>query len=396
MSSGRTNWLSDTPTSHSSSGGGVPNTYMLSPFITNWTGMINFYNFMATSTFADTPGLLFTTPREWVSRVIWFPFTIPIGGDPTITNEVLKVGPLDTGTLGKDKKVEGWLPLFNIANKLISLGKTKIERKFNDFMDYNGYTKIEVYLPYSGIVEVQPNDVMGKYLHINLYIDYYTGQGIYYLSVTDNDTDDLANARVILKHEVKLGYEIPIGSTNAASTARNLLLGTVKSVGMVAAAGFLSHGGKTYESHKTLTTTESRFTPTGRLSKTPMSRQTTSDIVGKTQYQVGDSVIASMAIGSSIGSLNNMDLKASSDRVNNPVLDMATSKVVKVVIKRPRPIAINNDYNKIYGKPAAYTAKLSTLKGYTQITGVHLEGFKDATIKELDKIDKILKTGVII
>ena len=41
-----------------------------------------------------------------------------------------------------------------------------ILKYFNNFADYNGYTKIQVYLPFFGFIDVNPNDVIGKVIKI--------------------------------------------------------------------------------------------------------------------------------------------------------------------------------------------------------------------------------------
>lgn len=397
MSNAITNWLCEYPSSNTLGGGGKPRTRFIGSAVLTHAYVVNLYNLLMTSTIFDNWSFLFTQAKDWLTGLIWYPFPIP----SVPVDKYYKFGPVDTASLDVNKRIVGRQPFFSVptTDTLYDLGSTLISKAFNNYLDYNGYTQITVYLPYYGEVDISPNDVMGKYLFVNLYIDYYTGKGLYYISVGDTSTTTYANRRILVKKEVQLGYIIPLGSSNSVETTRNMVLGAIKTAGTIASLGLLNGTSVRSTISGSSETTTSNVLKQGRKNMTPKSIETVKRNYSNTRnydYKIGDSVLGSIAVSGSIGAIDNAHLSVQSDKPNNPLLDMAGPKSVKVVIKRPKPIAITNDYNKLYGKPACYTAQLNTLTGFTTISAIHLEGFSTATKEELRILEQTLLGGIIL
>lgn len=389
MSNTLTGWLNDNPLNKNSGGpSNVDNLLIGSVTLTHYE-LVPLYNVLISPNWQSIFVGGFADAKEWITRLLRFPFPVPSLPQKTY----LKYGSLDTSTEGDESKVICYTPAFTNAagNLLRSMGKIYINKYFNNFMDYNGYTKIEVYLPFCGTVEVLPNDTMGLWMFVDLFIDYYTGKGIYYISVNENEDADSANRRIILTKECTLGYDIPIGGTNANASVGNMIRGTVKTIGSVAMLSTLS--GATTTNTGTKTTFKTKYND---RSKSTTTTKTTTNFDYTTQHQIGAGTIGSAAVSGTMDAINNLQTTANSDRCNNAMLDLAGPKSVKVVIKRPKPIPVGEDYNKIYGRPAAYTKKLKELTGYTKITGIHLENFLSALTEELEMLDRQLKVGIIL
>ena len=66
-----------------------------------------------------------------------------------------------------------------------------------------------------------------------------------------------------------------------------------------------------------------------------------------------------------------------------------------LIIITPDVIDIPN-YAHLIGRPSSYSGKLKELNGYTEVGAVHMDGFPNALSEELDEIESLLKSGVIL
>lgn len=336
MSTSRYNWLSDNPSLDGYKSCGNTRNKFINAVSLNQDGVNKLSNLLNNATVLDELKLLFNNPQDFLTSLIWYPFIIPYAVSDT--QKYLKIGRISTKDLDGQYKVECNNVNFPIENNLVDLGKLYIPPKFNNFMDYEGFTSIDVYLPFVGYVNVLPSDVMGKWLYINLYVDYYTGQALYYLSVNSEDNADVRNRRIINKVSTQLGYNMPFGGTNALENSRNILLGT-------------------------LSTSLKSFT-------NPM---------------------ASMGL---VDNLLSTTITPNIEKTNNTILDVASTKYVKVVIKRTTPIEIGEEYLRLYGKPLNEERILRNLQGFTKVSDVQLVSHI-ATQEELNELEQLLKEGVI-
>lgn len=338
--------------------------------------------------------VFFTSPNQWVSSIIMFPFSLPLNARGS-DKYYLKLGPLDTAGYEDNKKVECYEAIFPTVNFLQDMGSYYIPRHFNNFLDYTGYTNISVFLPYYGYVEIQPNEVLDKYIFVKLYIDYYSGQGMYYICVGDTADADTGDMRILSKQQVQIGINVAIGSSNATEIKRNIALGSLKLATAAVGAYALSQPSTT----RTISTTvkKSKQPTAGGTEKfkTDYKKTTKSETTTESK-KLGGVAIAASCMSSGISSLNNAFTASSSAVTNNTTLDSVATNYVHIIIKRPKVIADSSDYTKLYGKPAGYTAKLNTLTGFTKISNVHLTGFDEATNDEINEIEERLKNGIII
>lgn len=336
MSTYRGNWLSNEPNKEVVGTGDIENPF-LSGFAINKSYLQMLQYLLTDATYFESFKLLFSNFDDFLTSIMVFPFRIPLYDNVL---RYVKLGDLNTKDL-ENFVVLGKTPKFLYNNELVELGSKRITPKFNNFMDYEGFTSIDVFLPFLGFISVNPSDVMGKYLYVDLYIDYFTGQGLYYISVNENANADTKDRRLINKYSVQLGYTLPIGKTNALENTRNMIMGSASS---------LLKGG----------------------------------INPSSLVNVGESIV------------NNLSVNATTEKTNNSILDCATSKYVKIVIKRPTPQDLDeNEYLKLYGKPLESTILLEDEKGFTKIEKINLVN-TTLTDDEKDELMNILKEGVIL
>ena len=332
----------------------------------------------------------FSKPEDWLSSLLFFPYTIPIRFN-TPTKK------LQIGTYSTD--IDCYV--INIASEIYEMGELLIEPHFNNFADYDGYSKMEVWLPFLGTVDVSLNDVIGKYLKFRLGVDYTSGQGTWYICVGDEPTNATSvfvnmsgvNDRILSTHTCQIGIQLPIGTTNTANVYRNLIMGAVKGVSTALSSYAISRLGASGGKAITKEVKTRLNQKTGNKLITDRTQETKYD---SSNYQYGKSIESCFDYATD--SLNNMHISASTDRSNNPVSMFNACNSVKVIRYYPKLITTDENYGKLYGYPLGQTKVLSTLSGYTEISNIHIEGegFKSATQKEILMLKEALSDGIIL
>lgn len=320
----------------------------------SWSEFINLYNDMiAPNVFQQ----FFSKIADWVTYIVAYPFA------PVTLSTVgkIKVGGVTSSASGSSL----------VKTDMYYLGQYLCSPILNNFADYNGYSRIFVFLPFNGLVEVLPNDCLGKYITVTLSIDWENGNGTYYISVGDGALDIesgspiarslLSDFRIIGTYVSQIGFVVPFGSSNANDVMRNLALGTVKTAAGAALGGWSA-------------------------SAAPEAIGSMANI-----RIVGDTV------GSLFDSLGSLRMSAQFDRPSAMQSLRAASLSVQIVRITPRLKNVEDSYNKLYGKPLMKNVFLETLTGYTKISDVHVEGgaFETATKMETDEIYDLLTSGVI-
>ena len=334
----------------------------------------------------------FSKPDDWISTVMVYPFNIPLGRNGTSQGK-LQLGLYDT-------KIDCYDLL--LVSEMYEMGEILIQPHFNNFADYDGYSKMEVWLPFLGTVDISLNDVIGKYLKFRLGVDYISGQGIWYICVGNEPTNatsiyvDLlegANDRILSTHTCQLGIQLPIGTSNTASVYRNLIMGAVKGVSTALSSYAISSLGASGGKAVTKEVKTRLNQKTGNKLITDRTQETKYD---SSNYQFGKSITTCFDYATD--SLNNMHISASTDRSNNPASMFNACNSVKVIRYYPKLITTDENYGKLYGYPLGQTKVLSTLSGYTEISNIHIEGegFKSATQKEILMLKEALSDGIIL
>lgn len=377
----------------------LSNQYVNSRFVLNQRNILALTNEIISPNIFQS---LFTKPQEWLSSIRLYPLNFTVG-----VKKKLMLGAYESDVLAYD-----YNPLLDYYN----LGEwyCRHEGDYPTFTDFNGFTKIEVFLPYLGFVELMPNDVMNKWVQFRLKVDTLTGEGTYYIGVSNtsipkpqipNVVDD-EDFRIIGTYTTKLCIDLPIGSTDTADVYRNIIMGAVKGIG-TAISSYAMFGAGTGISTSTTTTTKTtsgtydRFSPTthrplkgGTWSRTESG--TSERTYDNQSYLKGRAIAETFNTGEQ--ALSAMHISASIDRPNNTTALVNAPTSIKIVVKRPRYKDIGVGYGELYGYPCGKVLDLSTVSGYTEITEVHIEGeaFEQATQSELAQLQDELLNGVIL
>lgn len=298
----------------------------------------------------------------------------------------------------------------NFRNIVIYGGRINIPNKYNNFLDYEPYTTVEIYIPFIGYVELPTDLVMGKQIDLAYDINIETGVANAILmndfDVTignDNENEEVYNYKnynIIYIGSCVVCYDMPIVRTNSAQQSRNLTMGMLKLTGDLikqplnavgAFADFKAGLAQNYSSFA-----NSNKTPSDTANfKT--KRDSLSTGFKNNAFEKGVNFITE----NTIDFYNGLKSIISTGKSGNDLV-IETSSYTRMVAKiyRPTPTQayLNNvsKYCHLLGKPSKYIGKLSNLYGFTKLSGFHLEGLYNSTTTERNSIDESLRAGILM
>ena len=263
-------------------------------------------------------------PIENIISVKAFPFSM------TGTEQSIQIGNVDIGVNA--------LAVTKTTVK-ISIGSIKITEKYGSFLDYAPYTSIQLFLPYSGFVEMDTTQIMNTMLKVELVVDLITGACKYII---------YADGICISEVDGNMGIDIPMTSTNRAQTDLAVLQNTVN--------GAMNAG-------------------VALLSKNPIG-----------------------AIGSVVNTaLDGAQASYSSSRSGNAssACSSYSQRNIFVIINRPNYSSVKS-FGHTRGYVCNRTLKIGDLKGFTLVdNNIDLTSIS-ATKNELDELRNLLASGVYV
>lgn len=267
----------------------------------------------------DTFKKLFADPMQSILGLSIIPGPIPSSGAVEV-----KVGNIGTG-VSMNRASQQYIT--------IDCGSLDVQEYWGAYLDYDPYTKCEIYLPYIGTHAIAADDIMGKTVRVVYRVDILSGACIAYIK---------CGGSVLYQFAGQCAASIPI-TGNDWTNVINGTLSVAASIGSLVATGGAS---------------------------APLAA---SALANTAVNQMKPSVEKSGSLSGAAGIMG----------IQQPYL----------IVTRPRQ-ALPYKQNTYTGYPSLYSVNLSELTGYTEIEKIHLEGIP-ATEKELAEIDTLLKGGVI-
>ena len=218
----------------------------------------------------------------------------------------------------------------------VNCGAVNLQEYFGNVFDYDPYTKISLYLPFIGIVPLDVGEVMRSTISVEYKIDVLTGSCLVNVSVI---RDKMGGVLYTYNGNCAVHYPVSSGSYMGIVTGLIGLAGGV--------AGTVMSGGA--------------LAP------------------------------ALMGAGASIGHMKTNVEHSGALSGNCGAMGI---KYPYLIITRPQT-ALAKNFNTIEGYPANGYIQLSNCKGYTKIIDAHMTDIP-ATGNELDEIQNLLKTGVLL
>ena len=145
--------------------------------------------------------MLTQSPIESIVSLIRYPFT-PTHGN---TKQTVKLGRFDASA-------EGY-PISNAIQTITFVGVDIFPRFGNCFLDYEPYTKYEVYVPFCDTVELSAADILGHTLNVRLVVDLFTGVCTGYI---------LADSLCIETTTGNVGVNLPLTGLDTATINANI------------------------------------------------------------------------------------------------------------------------------------------------------------------------------
>lgn len=298
-------------------------------------------------TFWDNFSALFTDYSDFINNIKYYPFNVREFVTVNPDSSIIKLG--NTNLDGNEIRGAEVIQIL----KNIQIGYITIPKRFNNFLDYEPFTKIELYVPYFSFISLPPNEVIGKTVYLYLSVDFDTGLGTLYIQV---------DGRVIMTSTAKLGIDVPIGSSNVNDVAKENLANGVK---LVAGIVTMVAGGVAGAGEK---------------------------VSGTLLMTKG----VSMAVTSGVDMITNSTIRYSRGSLTGGTDMFASPTSIYAVVTRPNPVEIDSNYNHVKGRPLGDIKVLSTLRGFTIVEDVHLEGFDTALDEELKDIENQLHAGIYL
>ena len=242
----------------------------------------------------------------------------------------IKCGYLDSGVQST----------YTVANQYqtIDCGDVTITEYYGTAVDYSK-TKISIYLPFIGIVPLDPSVVMGSVVNVTYRIDVLTGTCIAQVKVNKQNSN-----AVMYTFPGNCACQIPLTGTTYTG-----MVSTLIGLGNTAISVAMDN-------------------PFGVISGAKQALQGAAEGAGT------GGVRQSGYFGSNAGALG--------------------IRIPYVIITHP----VSYDaylYNSQYGFPSNKTVSLGSVRGFTKVKDIHLSGIP-CTDDELEEIERLLKEGVII
>lgn len=276
-------------------------------------------------------------PLDHIVGVYQAPFNIPdFSNCGSLTN--IFVGKYDTNVQG--------MPLLNQGSYSTTgiIASKYIKPTHNNFLDYEPYTSLSLYLPFCGSCNLDANLFVGKTVNVDYYFDIFSGDVI---------ANVYANGSLYKTLSGNFTISQPITSQNVGLQKDTVIKGAVGiATNMLGTAGFAMSG----------------------------------NISGALSGAVG-ATISSISTYTHLNGISPVATKGGGGRSI-----FYTCK--NIILYKSTAIENHGTYEKYKGKVCNYDSKLSECHGYTVVDNPHIE--IKCTNTEKDEIKKLLEDGVIL
>lgn len=268
----------------------------------------------------DTWKKIFADPMDAILGLTIVPVDVPSGGSGPVT-----VGNIPTDinmTYASSQYVE------------VDCGTLNVNEYWGAYLDYEPFTKAEIYLPYIGTHAISVDDIMNKEVHVKYHIDILSGACAAYVKCGDS---------VLYTFIGQCASSIPISGSDMTNVINGVISAAVSIGSMVATGG-------------------------------------------------ASAPLAAPALANT--AVNHMKPNIEKSGSMSGTGGLLAIQTPYLILTRPRQClpAAQNEY---MGYPAFISKVLGDVSGYTEVEQVHLDGIA-ATEAEITEIENLLKSGVIL
>lgn len=256
----------------------------------------------------------------------------------------------------------------------INMGSIEVKKYWDNCLDFDPYTRISIYLPYVGYVDLDTDEVMGREITVKYNVDIVTGCCLALIIV---------NGSVLYQYPGECSCQIPVTSVSFD----NFLQSAVQ-LGITAASGARAVKGaaaSVSEAGAGVLAAEGMADTRDALSDYNAARASFSGI----KANVGDSLL-----GASVGAVLSAKGQYSHAGAMSSCAGILGTQKPFLIIKRPKQ-CMPEGYESIRGFPCNMKARLGDLAGYTEVSDIHLN-IPNATVQEIVECEQFLKEGVYL
>lgn len=283
------------------------------------------------------------------------------------------------------------MPKFTQQYFDVNFGTINLAEYYGSALDYNPYTKINIYLPYIGDQELNTDEIMRTTIGLQYRIDILTGNCV--ATIT-------SNASIMYQFNGNCASYLPISSADYS----RVISGTLGAAGAVLAIGGLVSGGAgliaggmaTQHMSGAMSQVRQGLTGMGTLRKFANAERKFSNAMGGVMSTALDYAgnLAGSGLGSGLANVMGGKMSTYHSSALNGNAGLLASGTPYLTIIRPRQ-SLARDYNKVAGYPTNVTYTLSELSGFVKVAGVQVTGIPGTT-REIELIYRALKSGVYL
>ena len=256
-----------------------------------------------------------------------------------------------------------------------------------EFLKYNPYSSITLYLPFYGSIDIDLELVLDKYFEVKYRVSLYDGDTSIEVG-SYNDSSKLEINKLTYYH-TRIGCNIPITSGNANEILRNYLLNGLKNSANIATGMLVSKLDIEQANIGNMRQKGVRRNKKELAADKFAIKEAKASGVIRTINNVTDVVC---------DSLTPTNVQLTGDRNSGGLIDFNEySDPVLFIKKLKLPDSFHmGRYAQIVGRPCSYYSRLGDLTGYTECGAFHLEGINGITTDERDLLENILRSGIIM
>lgn len=251
----------------------------------------------------------------------------------------------------------------------IDCGTLGIPEYYGNYLDYSPYTKAHIYLPFIGVQELNPDDIVGHGVNVTYRIDEYNGSCIAMITVakvTEVNGSSVEYSNTMYQFSGNCSVELPLAGGSQASIKAGMMMADAQQT-----AGAISVGANLLGAAGSALAGQIGGAISGvggavnAFAQNAVQRLV-SMLSGKSTVQKSGS------FGSSHGALG----------IKKPF----------ITITRPKQVQVPN-YNELYGYPSHKMVTIGSLTGFIRCKEVHVVS-STANDEEKALIEQLLKSGV--
>ena len=345
----------------------VPNMPTTSPAFSSNVGLVTVYHPNDAQLYAFESWLWVTYADATIDKIWNNPF------DGVITLFELYCTPTDIGTRNihcgfLDSGVNS--PIISRYTE-IDCGSLGIPEWYGNYLDYSPYTKAHIYLPFIGIQELNPDDIVGHGVNVTYRIDEYNGSCIAMITVAKSTTvngEEVEYSNTMYQFSGNCAVELPITGGSQASIKAGMMQADAYQMAGLVSTGTNLLGGIGSALMGSLGGAISGVAGAASSYAYAQANYLSNMLSGKSTVQKSGS------FGASHGALG----------IKTPF----------ITITRPKQIQVAN-YEKLYGYPAHKMVTIGACTGFLRCREVNVVS---ATANDEEKalIEQLLKAGVYV